>query len=76
MYGAIAIGPNLAPLAIFTFNGFLIMLILSAIFLKLCCQMHEHVAPVSNRAVIGSVLRILMAKFDSFSFADSQLDVV
>ena len=43
------------------------MLILSAIFLTICCEMHEHVASVSNRAVTGSVLRILMAKFYSFS---------
>ena len=29
--------------------------------------MHEHVAPVSNRAVIGSALRIFTAKLDNFN---------
>ena len=53
--------PNAALLAVFTFNGFLIGLILSTIFFNTCDEIHEHVAPVSNRAVIGSVLRILTA---------------
>ena len=36
--GAIPIGPNVASLTVFTLNGFLIMLILYAIFLKICCE--------------------------------------
>ena len=52
------------------------MLILPEIFLNICCDIYEHVAPVSNRAVIGSVLRILTAKFDSLNFAYSKLDTV
>ena len=38
--------------------------------------MHKHVAPVSGRAVIGSVLRSLTAKFDNFNFAYSKLYTV
>ena len=56
--GAIPIGPNVAPFAAFTFKDFLITLALSKIFLNIHCDMHEHVLPVSNRAVIGSILRI------------------
>ena len=74
--GAIPIGPNVAPHAVFTFKGNLIMLILSDNFLNICCDLHEHVAPVSNRAVIGSVLRILTAKFDNLNFAYSKLDII
>ena len=37
--------------------------------------MHKHVAPVSNRAVIGSGLRIVIAKFDNFNFAYSKFDI-
>ena len=61
--GAIPIGPNVALLAVFTFKGFWIMFPLSELLLNICCDMHKHVAPVSNRTVIGSVLRILMPKF-------------
>ena len=66
---AIPIGPNIAPLVVFTFKGFLIILNLSEIFMNTCCDMHEHVPPVSNRTVIGSVLRSLTAKFHYFNFA-------
>ena len=38
--------------------------------------MHEHIAAVSNRAVIGSVLRSLTDKFGNFNFAYSKLDIV
>ena len=64
-------GPNVAPLAVFAFNSFLIRLILSTIFLNTCCEIHKHITPVLNRTVIGSVLRSLTVKFDSFSFAYS-----
>ena len=74
--GTIPVGPNIASLAVFTFKGSSIMLALSEICLNICCDMHEHVVPVSNRAVIGSVLRILTAKFDHFNFAYSKLDIV
>ena len=68
--------PNVAPLTVFTFKGFLIILFLSAIFLNTCCEINEHVTPVLNRAVIGLVLRILTAKFDNFSFAYSKFETV
>ena len=74
--GGIPIGPNVAPLAVFNFKGFLIMLTLSEILLNICCDIHEHVAPVANRAVNGSVLRKLTVKFCNFNFAYSKLDIV
>ena len=49
--GAILIDPDVVPLAVFTFKGFLIILTLSEYFLNIGCNMHEHLAPVSNRAV-------------------------
>ena len=70
------IGPNVAPLAKLTFKGFFIMLTLSETFWNICCDMHEHVAPVSNRAVLGSALGILTAKVDDFNCAYSKLDIV
>ena len=45
-------GPNVAPIAVFTFNVFLIKFILSSIFLNTCFEIYEHVAPVSNRALL------------------------
>ena len=65
--GAIPTGPNVALLAVFTFNSFLIRLISSAIILNTFCKKNEQLAPVSNRAVIGSVLRTFNAKFDNFN---------
>ena len=38
--------------------------------------MHEHVAPLSKRAVIGSGLIIFTAKIDIFNFTYSKLDIV
>ena len=52
------------------------MLILSEFFLNTCCDNNEHAAPASNRPVIGSVLRILTAKFYNFNFAYSNLDII
>ena len=69
-------GPDAALLAVFTFNGFLIRLILSAIFSNTCCKIHEHVAPVLNRSVICSVLRIVTAKYDTFCFAYSKCEII
>ena len=60
----------------FTLNDFLIRLFLSAIFFNNCCEIHEHVALVSNKAVIGSCLRILTPKFYNFSVADSRFAIV
>ena len=74
--GAIPIGPNVALLAIFTFNSFLIRLILSVIFLNTCYEIHEHVVIVSNRAVSGSAWRILTSKFDSLSFVYSKFEMM
>ena len=74
--GAIPIEPNAAPLAVLTFNGFLIRLIFSAIFCNTCYKIHEHVAPVLNRAVIGSVLRILTEKIDNLSFSYSKFEIM
>ena len=45
-------------------------------FLNICCDIHEHVAPVSNRTTIGSVLRIVTEKFDNFNFVHSKLDIM
>ena len=73
---AIPVSPNVASFEVFTFKGFLIMFTLSEMFLNICCDMYEHAAPVSNRAVIVSVLGILTAKFDNFNFAYSKLDII
>ena len=59
--GTIPIGPNVAPLAVFTFKSFLIILTFSENFLNICCDIHEQAAPVSNRAIISSVLSCLTA---------------
>ena len=72
----IPIGPNVAPLVVFTFNSFLITLILSTTFLNTCFEIYGHVAPVLNGAVIGSVLRIMTAKFYNLSFAYSKFEMV
>ena len=48
----------------------------SEIFINNCCDMHECAAPVSNIAVIGSILRSLTTKFDNLNFAYSRLDMV
>ena len=74
--GVIPIGPNVAPHAVFTSKGFLIMFILPEIFLNGFCDIHEHVVPVSNRAIIDLVLRVLTLKFDSFNFSNSKLNIV
>ena len=73
---AIPIGLNVALLVVFTFKGFLIMLTLSEIFQNICHDIHEHVAPVSYRSDICSVLLSLTSKFDTFIFAYSKLDIV
>ena len=49
---------------------------LSEIFMNICSDLQECAAPVSDRAVIGSVLRSLTEKFDNFNLAYSQLDIV
>ena len=54
--GFIPIGPKVVPLVVFTFRDFLIILTLSEIFLNNCCDIHDHIAPVSNRDVTGSIL--------------------
>ena len=74
--GVIPIGPEIVLLAVLTFMDFLIMLTFSEMFINNCCDMHEHVAQVSNRAVIGSILRVLTAKYDNFNFVHSRLDMV
>ena len=60
--GAIPISPNVPPLAVFTFGYFLILFTLCEIFINNCCNMHEHLAAISNRAVTSSILRSLTAK--------------
>ena len=67
---------SIIPLAVFTFKYCLIMLTFSEIFSNNFCDMHEHAIPISNRAVIVSILRSLNAKFDHFNFAHSGLDMV
>ena len=47
-------GSKVAPLAVFTHNIFFIIFPLSEILVKSWYDMHEQVAPVSNRAIIGS----------------------
>ena len=74
--GVIPISPKVIPLSVFTFRDFFIMLTLSKIFKNNCCDMHKDVAPVSNRGVIGSILRHLTAKFNNFNFAYVGLDMV
>ena len=66
--GAIPINPNVTPLAVFTFEGFLLMLTISVNFMNICWDMHEHVAAVSNKVVIDLVLRRFTAKFGNFYF--------
>ena len=44
------------------------MLPLFEIFANDFCDIHEHVVPVLNRAVLGSILRSLTAMFDHFQF--------
>ena len=51
--GLIPIGPKVVPLVVFNFWDFLIMLTLSEIFVNNFCDMNEHVASVSKRAVIA-----------------------
>ena len=65
--GVNPIVPNVAPLAVLTFKVFVIILILSYIFLNIFCDIHKHVAPVSNRPVIGSVLGILTQNLTVFT---------
>ena len=62
-------GPNVTSLLWVTFT-------LSAIFLNIYNKIHEHVAHVSNRAGIGSNLRMFTAKFDNFSCVYSKFDIV
>ena len=50
--GVIPISPSVVPLAVFAFKDFLIMFTLSEIFINDCCDMHEHVAPVSNELLL------------------------
>ena len=52
------------------------MLTLSEIFAYDFCDIHEHVVPVLNRALIGSILRCLPAMFDHFNFPHSILHMV
>ena len=58
-------------LAMFTHKDSLVISTLPDIFWNRWYEIHKHVAPVSNRAVIGSLLRGLTAKFESFSLAYS-----
>ena len=66
--GTIPIGPKVLPLTMLTFKGFLVTSTLSMIFWNRWCDIHGHVACVSNRAVVHSLLRCLTAKFKSFNF--------
>ena len=51
--GTILIGPKeVVPLAVFTHNVFLVMSTLPAIFVNRWYNIQEHVAHVSNRAMI------------------------
>ena len=46
--------PIVAPLAVFTHSVFFIIFTLSDILVKSWCEMHEQIAPISNRAIMGS----------------------
>ena len=48
------IGPRVDPLAVFMCSVLLIICTLSDILVKSWYKMHEQVAPVSNRAIMGS----------------------
>ena len=48
------IAPNVVPLTVFTYSVFFMMSTLSEIFLKSWYKTEEHIAPVSNTAMIGS----------------------
>ena len=48
------IGPKVALLTVFTCNVFFIIFTLSEILVKSWYEMHEQVASVLNRAIIGS----------------------
>ena len=50
---AIPIGPKVVLLAVFTCSDFLIMSALSEMFVKNLYETQEHVAPVTNKAMIG-----------------------
>ena len=62
----IPIGPRVALLAVFTHSDFFTMSTLSEILAKSWYEMQEHVAPVSNRAIIGSQSWLFTVKIGSF----------
>ena len=76
--GTIPTGPHVTPLAVFTHRDSSVMLTLSDIFIYIYfilyifiykwCEIHEHVASASNRAIISLLLRSLTAKLDIFNF--------
>ena len=52
------------------------MLNLSDVFRNNWYEIHECVVPVSNRAMTGSLVRSLTAKFENSSFACSKFDII
>ena len=69
-------GPQVITQATFNYRDLPVMLTLSDIFMNKWCKIHEHIAPVSKRAIISSLLGNLTVKLDNFNFAYSKFDIV
>ena len=74
--GTIPIRPKVVPLVVFTHSVFHVMSTLPDIFVNRLYEIKEHVAHVSNRAVINLESGSFTVKLDNFNLAYSKFDIV